>query len=236
LKTKWRYQRTGRARDWAIGTISGLLALAGLIGGSEFGDVHAKALNPKLVAWVSAAVVALTGTLAASRLSRALSASLALRSLHVAGGAIRVLSAAVGYLFVIFCVLAVLEVSIAHLLIGAGLAGVVLGIAAQQSLGNVFAGLVLITSRPFNIGDRVRIRSGALGGIFEAVVLEIGLTYVTVRTDEGDLKIPNSAMLAAGIGRLAASVSPPGAEETRPSVPPQRPTYSEPTPASQRPT
>jgi small conductance mechanosensitive channel len=208
LRWKWRDLSAGRARNWVIGTMSGLLALAGLIGGSEFGDVHAKTLNPKLVAWVSAAVVALAGTLASSRVSKALSASLATRSPHVGGGAVRVLSAGVGYLFVIFCVLAVLEVSIAHLLIGAGLAGVVLGIAAQQSLGNVFAGLVLILSRPFDIGDRVRIRSGALGGIFEAVVLEMSLTYVTVRTDEGDLKIPNSAMLAAGIGRLEASVGP----------------------------
>jgi hypothetical protein len=93
-------------------------------------------------------------------------------------------------------------VSIDHLLVGAGLAGIVLGIAAQQSLGNVFAALVLLLARPFKVGDHVRIRSGALGGIFEAWVLEVSLTYVTVRTDDGDLKIPNSAMLAAGVGKL----------------------------------
>jgi hypothetical protein len=33
-------------------------------------------------------------------------------------------------------------------------------------------------------------------------VLAIGLTYVTVRTDDGNLKIPNSVMLAAGIGQF----------------------------------
>jgi hypothetical protein len=37
--------------------------------------------------------------------------------------------------------------------------------------------------------------------VLDAKVLGIGLTYVTVRTDDGVLKIPNSAMLASGIGR-----------------------------------
>ena len=106
-------------------------------------------------------------------------------------------------------VLAVLEVQ-SNTLVGAGVAGVVLGIAAQQSLGNVFAGLVLLVARPFVIGDHIRIRSGALGGIFEASVSEMSLTYVTLRTDDGLLKIPNSAMLAAGVGHLSPAASAPG--------------------------
>ena len=114
------------------------------------------------------------------------------------------ISAAVGYLFVAFSALAVLDVSVERLLVGAGLAGVVLGIAAQQSLGNIFAGLVLILARPFVVGDHIRIRSGSLGGIFDAWVLEMSLTYVTVRTDDGQLKIPNTAMLAAGVGKTPA--------------------------------
>jgi small-conductance mechanosensitive channel len=97
-----------------------------------------------------------------------------------------------------------LGVAIDHVLVGAGFAGVVLGIAAQQSLGNVFAALVLLMARPFKVGDHVRIRSGALGGVFDAWVLEIGLVYVTVRTDDGVFKLPNSGLLAAGVGQLPA--------------------------------
>ena len=124
-------------------------------------------------------------------------------------GAVKFISAAVGYLFVAFSALAVLNVSVERLLVGAGLAGVVLGIAAQQSLGNIFAGLVLILARPFVVGDHIRIRSGSLGGIFDAWVLEMSLTYVTVRTDDGQLKIPNTAMLAAGVGKLPPEGLPP---------------------------
>jgi small-conductance mechanosensitive channel len=194
-----------RRHNWAVGAVAGAIALAALVVGSEFGQMHTAHLHPKLVAWISAGVLLVAGVIATARISAALSKLVARRSIPSAGGAVRVLSAGVGYLFVAFAVLAVLEVSIEHLLVGAGLAGVVLGIAAQQSLGNVFAGLVLLLARPFGVGDHVRIRAGALGGIFEAWVVDMSLTYVTLRTDDGPLKVPNSAMLAAGVGQLPPS-------------------------------
>ncbi len=50
--------------------------------------------------------------------------------------------------------------------------------AAQQSLSNVFAGMVLLLARPVDVGDPVLIRSGALGGELRGNVVEIGITYV----------------------------------------------------------
>lgn len=40
------------------------------------------------------------------------------------------------------------------------------------------------------------------------MVLGIGMTYVTVRTDDGILRVPNSAMLASGIGQLRPAPAP----------------------------
>jgi small-conductance mechanosensitive channel len=91
-------------------------------------------------------------------------------------------------------------VPVDHLLVGGVLTGVVVGIAAQQVLGNVFAGAVLLLARPFGVGDHIRVRSGALGGQFDGVVTGMNLTYVTLRTDEGPLHVPNSGMLAAAVG------------------------------------
>ena len=196
-----------REHNWTIGILAGVIASAALVGGSEFGKVHASALHPKLVAWISAAILLVAGIIATRRIAGGLGHLVTLRSIATAGAAVRLLATGIGYLMVVFAVFAVLGVSIDHLLVGAGLAGVVLGIAAQQSLGNVFAALVLLLARPFKIGDHNRIRSGALGGVFDAWVLEVSLTYVTVLTDGGELKIPNSAMLAAGVGQL------PGAPE-----------------------
>jgi len=213
-----------RERDWAIGIFAGVIAIASLVAGSAFGHIHSSKLDPKLIAWISAGVLVLTGIFSVARISAALNHLVARRSIPSAGTAVRVISAVVGYLFVFFSVLAVLDVSIEHLLVGAGLAGVVLGIAAQQSLGNVFAGFVLLLARPFGVRDHVRIRSGALGGIFEAWVSEMSLTYVTLQTEDGELKIPNSAMLAAGVGRLPPTPAKPLREQTDVVVPqPARP-------------
>ncbi len=189
-------------KGWVIGILAGLVTLAALVVGSTYGDVHAKTLNPKLVSWICAAVIVGAGILATTRLSTAFSHMVARGAVPSFEGAVKFISAAVGYLFVAFSALTVLDVSVERLLVGAGLAGVVLGIAAQQSLGNIFAGFVLIFARPFVVGDHIRIRSGALGGIFDVWVLEMSLTYVTVRADDGVLKIPNTAMLAAGVGKL----------------------------------
>lgn len=71
-----------------------------------------------------------------------------------------------------------------QLLLGGAVTGVIVGIAAQQSLGNVFAGLVLILSRPFDVGDLIAVRSGALGGQLEGRVVEMGLVYVTLDSDD----------------------------------------------------
>ena len=55
-----------------------------------------------------------------------------------------------------------------RLLLGGAVTGVILAIAPpQQALSNTFAGVVLLVARPFNPGDHLRIRSGALGGEFD---------------------------------------------------------------------
>ena len=136
-------------------------------------------------------VVLVAGIVAVGRLADALALLVMRRFTPAAGAVVRLVSTSLGYLVLVFAVFGVFGVSLTHLLIGFGLAGVVVGIAAQQSLGNIFASLVLLFARPFIVGDHIRIRSGSIG-VIDATVLGIGLTYVTVRTDDGLLKVPNS--------------------------------------------
>ena len=226
-------------RGWIIGILSGIIAVAALIIGSVYGNVHAATLNPKIIAWACAAGLVMFGILATARLSLALGHLAARQSVPAAEGAVRFISSAVGYLIVLFGTFEVLDVSVQRLLVGAGVAGVVLGIAAQQSLGNIFAGLVLIMARPFVVGDHIRIRSGALGGMFDAWVQEMSLTYVTVQTDDGQFKIPNTAMLAAGVGRCLPGTArpywrgPSGRRRTRHRPMRRRQTWRPPLPAAQ---
>ena len=106
----------------------------------------------------------------------------------------------VGYLLVIFGTLGALNVPIERLLLGGAVTGVILGIAAQQSLGNLFAGLVLLVVRPITIGQLISVRSGALGGVLTGEVADMNLTYVRLSTEKGEILLPNSSVLTAAIG------------------------------------
>ncbi len=99
--------------------------------------------------------------------------------------------------------ISLMKVPVGQLLVGGAVTTILLGIAGQQSLSNVFAGLVLLLSRPFTVGDYIRLKSGALGGVTEGLVTEIGITYLRIDTEDGVLNLPNSQVLAAAVGPMA---------------------------------
>jgi len=75
------------------------------------------------------------------------------------------------------------------LLASTAILGVIIGLAAQQTLGNFIAGLLIATSQPVRIGDRVSYADE------HGVVEEIGLTYTFIRTvDRRRLVVPNSKL------------------------------------------
>lgn len=64
--------------------------------------------------------------------------------------------------------------------------GIVVGFAAQRTIGNFIAGLLIAFSQPIRLGDRVELEG--LTGVVE----EIGLTYTFIRLEDNDrLVIPN---------------------------------------------
>jgi small-conductance mechanosensitive channel len=125
-----------------------------------------------------------------------------------------------GYVVIAFSVLGLLQVNVGSLLLGGAVTGVVVGIAAQQSLGNVFAGVVLLLSRPFTVGDDIRLRSGALAGELNGRVTGMGLTYVALLTDDGPLSVPNAQVLAAAVGpqRLPEETDPMAVDDPMPDA------------------
>lgn len=114
-------------------------------------------------------------------------------------GAIRLAVSLGGYLVLALVTLNQLGVQLGQLLLGGALTGVIIGIASQQSLGNLFAGLVLVFARPFTVGDRLRVHSGALGGPHEGEVIEMGLVYLTLQNANGVIRLPNSAVLGSAV-------------------------------------
>ncbi len=193
--------------EWVLGSVAAVIALSALGLGRAFGKIEHSSLHQKLYGWAAALVLVIAGGYAIVHLSRALGRFVSRQSNAGAGGTIRLVTYGLGYVILIIALLAVLGVSLDHLLIGAGIAGIILGVAAQQSLGNVFAAVVMLFARPFVVGDTIRIRSGVTG-VLDVKVLGTGLTYVTVMSDDGILRVPNSIMLGAGIGQLRPGATP----------------------------
>jgi small-conductance mechanosensitive channel len=180
-------------------------ATIGLFGKS----FHISGGHVAVVVFVLAVVFALSGLIATRSVGREMARVIGARGGPEAGNAVRLICFIIGYALVLLGVLALLHVDLGNLLVGGAVTGVVVGIAAQQTLGNFFAGLVLLFARPYVPGQRVKIRTGAMGGPFEGVIIGSGLMYTTIDTDEGVVKMPNSGLLAAAVGPAAPPVAAP---------------------------
>ncbi|MDE3134106.1 MAG: mechanosensitive ion channel family protein [Acidobacteriota bacterium] len=90
-------------------------------------------------------------------------------------------------------------ISLQAIAVGGGFAAVVFGLAAQQTLGNLFAGMVLLSARPFRLGERVRLQAGVLAGSLEGVVSSLGLLYTTLSRGDERMMIPNTIVLSATV-------------------------------------
>lgn len=76
-------------------------------------------------------------------------------------------------------------------LAGSGIAAVVIGLAAQESCGNLVSGFLIAMFHPFNVGDRVHLIGSNLTGWVE----DITLRHTVIRTSTNSrIIIPNSEM------------------------------------------
>jgi small conductance mechanosensitive channel len=88
------------------------------------------------------------------------------------------------------------------LAVGGALTAVLFGLAAQQTIGNLIAGTVLLSARPFRVGDRIRLHSGATAGAIEGTVAGLGLLYTILRRGKDPIMVPNAVVLASAVEPL----------------------------------
>jgi small conductance mechanosensitive channel len=88
------------------------------------------------------------------------------------------------------------------LAVGGAFTAVIFGLAAQQTLGNLIAGTVLLSARPFRVGDRVRMQGGGVAGQVEGVVSSLGLLYTVLANGEDSIMVPNSVVLGMAVSPL----------------------------------
>jgi len=93
------------------------------------------------------------------------------------------------------------------LLAGASVASVVIGLAAQSTLGNLVAGIAITIYRPFRLGDTLQV--AAPSGPDIGVVELISLGYTTLRAADGHIiTVPNAVAASSVTVNLGNSYSP----------------------------
>ncbi len=193
-----------RARPWRS-IVALILAIAGALaaefsGASGYRVFSASGDHTQKIVWLCGVVAFVVfGMTAALGLSTRARSGLQPLVGQAHAGIIRYVLLLAGVFAIATISLYLLDVKPDKLLVGGAVTGVLLGIAAQQSLGNLFAGLVLLFASPFRVGDHVRFRSGALSGEIEGVVTDLSLAYVRLETAQGQLLLPNAQALAAAV-------------------------------------
>ena len=96
---------------------------------------------------------------------------------------------------VLVVLISVLELPIGGLLATSGVLAIVLGLALQNTLADVFAGIAFGIEAPFNVGDRV-----SLGDRIEGTVVQMNWRSIRILTDGDDIAIvPNSVVAKSDI-------------------------------------
>jgi small-conductance mechanosensitive channel len=90
-------------------------------------------------------------------------------------------------------------VDVNSLVVSLGVGSLAVGLAAQDTLANMFAGFTLMLDRPFRIGERIQLASGELGD-----VETIGIRATRLKTlDDTLLVIPNSVLTKEKVVNLS---------------------------------
>jgi small conductance mechanosensitive channel len=85
------------------------------------------------------------------------------------------------------------------LAVGGAFTAVVVGLAAQQTVANLFAGIVLQSTRPFRVGERVRLIGGQVAGQVEGIVASLGLFYTSLVSGADRIMVPNGVVLQLAV-------------------------------------
>jgi small conductance mechanosensitive channel len=227
----WREVGLGSEIDPAAARRSkgGALVLIALVAGVLFCFTERKTLFPGYGLEVRIATVILLVILGwglARMLARGFAPALYRRVEPGTAGTIGFLVRLLTILVMTVVALRIAGLQASTLAVGGGFTAVVVGLSAQQVLGNLLAGLVLITNRPFRVGERVRLQAGVIAGQLEGVVGQLGLFYTTLVSGADRILVPNGVLIQTAVtplrepdrvefrARFAADTSPREVQQT----------------------
>ncbi|MFC1655964.1 mechanosensitive ion channel family protein [Patescibacteria group bacterium] len=95
-------------------------------------------------------------------------------------------------------ILQVFDYNITALVTGLGIGGLAIALAAQDTLGNFFSSLAIMTDKPYKIGDIVKFAD------YEGFIRDIGLRTTRIETFKGTfISVPNSELAKSAVENLS---------------------------------
>lgn len=200
--------------------LSALLAAALYVFFSEFNAAYfqSKGITQPFFLALEAGAILLVAWVVAQSLTSAASAVLERRGIASRSHAVRLFLNLLVAVVAVLVLFSLAGVSAESLFLGSAFAGIILGLAAQTVLANVFAGLLIVLADPYRPGDRVSFISQSYGALapsyphelvypsYSGTVKDVGLIYTVVELDSGEVaKFPNGIVMDA-----LTVVEPPG--------------------------
>lgn len=185
-----------RARIETLLTI--LLIVGVAVAYSYRGEIFGSGLNTP-VRWATVVALLALGWSFARSVGRSLGPMLFRRLDPATAGTIGFLIRLATIIVAALVALRIAGLSTRSLTVGGAFTAIIVGLAAQQTLGNLFAGTVLLSARPFRVGERVRLQGGGLAGTIEGVVSSLGLLYTVFADGEDEIMVPNNVVLSVAV-------------------------------------
>jgi small-conductance mechanosensitive channel len=160
--------------------------------------IFGSALNTP-VRWVTVIALLALGWSFARSIGRSLGPMLFRRLDPATAGTVGFLIRLATIIVAALVALRIAGLSTRSLTVGGAFTAIIVGLAAQQTLGNLFAGTVLLSARPFRVGERVRLQGGGLAGTIEGVVSQLGLLYTVFADGEDEIMVPNNVVLSVAV-------------------------------------
>jgi small-conductance mechanosensitive channel len=159
-------------------------------------DIKGYSLHIRIAAVI---LIIVLGWGVARALGRALGPMLFRRMDPATAGTVGFLVRLIGLVVTLLFALSIAGLKPETLLAASAFTAVIVGLASQQTLGNVFAGVVLLSARPFRVGDRIRLQAGPLAGQIEGTVASLGLLFTDLARGDDTIMIPNTVVLSSAI-------------------------------------
>lgn len=159
---------------------------------------------------IEAVFIGLFGIIAIKIIQRSLFKVLGSYISENRAGLLRFLLSFVGYFALALFIFTTLGINISNILLGATFLGVILGIASQALLSNVFAGFIILFGKPFGIGDRITVVTWQYGLLmstyqheavkpgYTGIIKDINILFTTIVEDSGlTMRAPNNILMQA---------------------------------------